>query len=283
MTRLSNYLVLSLIVQLMVIPSIMTDADTLTPSLGFWSDRDCILARFSIKFIIPMNGLDSKNDALEISLSPTAKVASDKERNDCSYDNDKYQTLTLLWRQEGEWPCLRNNVTFTFAKYDIFYGIRRIRGEFKLYNDSTFNEKTSPATLIVDTEPLYHMEQNHTLLFLTPSNDSYSCQAGSYARVNMFTTMVPFGNGLRLAKNKTSTLLATHFQFDAFRNATQNNHTSQFRRESYRPVDCIYDSEGFVAPVVSVPMAILVVFFVIFIISFIVSRRRNATPYHTFR
>lgn len=264
----SNRLMFRIIVISVIIPRILTDSNSIAPRLGFWSVRDCILARLSMKFIVPLTDLESENNILEISLPPTAKVYIDSDGNDCRDDNGKDQKLTLLWKQEGE----KNNVTFTFAKEKSYYGIRRIRGDFKI------KSKSSTNTIIVDTEPLYHMEQNKTLMFLTPNNDSYSCPAG--VKINLFAKTTSDGNESR---NSNATIVATHLQFDAFRNVSETNHTSLFRRESYRPIECGYKTESIVPPVVSLPIAFLLVCFVIFVSAFTVIRCRKNVPYQTFR
>jgi len=99
----------------------------------------------------------------------------------------------------------------------------------------------------------------------------------------LFVKTTSDGNELQSSRNNNATILATHFQFDAFRNVSETNHTSVFRRESYRPIDCDYKKATIIAPAVSVPMAFLLVFFVIFVIAFTVTRCRKKVPYQTFR
>ena len=90
-----------------IIPHTLTDTSSIVPRLGIWSVRDCILARLSMKFIVPQTDSDSDNNIWEISLPPTAKVDIDSDGNDCRNDTGKDQKLTLLWNQGEGVPIAR--------------------------------------------------------------------------------------------------------------------------------------------------------------------------------
>jgi len=267
--------------------------------VGLWSMGDCILAKFSMKLFVPLENLENAvNDILEINVPSTANVMNDDREHQCSNNTKRDQKLTLFWekRISNVVPkTLYNTITITFTqsieKHE--YGISRIRGEFELNDELLYKKEhikhqrhQNKHLLTLDSEPWYHYAQNDQMMFISPSNRSFSCKVG--INVNLSAKLTYHRNYLKhgsqewnLNGNKNASLHAGEFEFDAFRNISDKSKTNQFRTHVY----CDYHSVNDEVPTVSIPFVIMISMFIIFAILFAVGllkSRKHNTPYHTF-
>jgi len=260
--------------------------------VGLWSMGNCILAQFSMKLFVPLDNLENAvNDILEINVPSTAKVVSDDKEHQCSNITKRDQKLTLYWekRISNVAPkTLYNTITITFTqsieKHN--YGISRIRGEFELNDELLYKKEIlkhqrhqNKHLLTLDSEPWYHYAKNDQMMFISPNNRSFSCKVG--INVHLSAKLKHGSQELNLNGNKNASLHARNFEFDAFRNITDESKTNQFRTHVY----CDYHSASDVVPTVSIPLVIMVSMFIIFAILFavgLIKSRKHNTPYDTF-
>ena len=68
--------------------------------VGLWSMGDCILAKFSMKFFVPLDNVENAvNEDLVIEVPSTAKVMNDDKEHKCSNNTKRDQKLTLFWEK----------------------------------------------------------------------------------------------------------------------------------------------------------------------------------------
>ena len=260
--------------------------------VGLWAMEDCVLARFSMKFFVPLDNLENNiNNVLEIGVPSTAKAMKDNGEHQCSNNTKRDQKLTLYWEErisKASSKTLYNTVTITFTQSmeKHTYGISRIRGEFEILDESLYErgrlkDKTqqNKNLLTLDSEPWYHFAKNDNMMFISPNNRSFSCRVG--INVHLSAKLKHGRQEVDLNGKTNASLHAGNFEFDAFRNLTKRSKIGQFRDRVY----CDYHVSSNEVPTISIPLVVMIALFIVFVVLFafgLLKRRKISTPYNTF-
>lgn len=260
--------------------------------VGLWAMEDCVLARFSMGFFVPLDNLENNiNNVLQIGVPYTAIAMKDDDEHQCSNNTKRDQKLTLYWEKrisKASAKTLYNTVTITFTQSmeKHTYGISRIRAEFEILDESLYErgrlkDKTqqNKNLLTLDSEPWYHFAKNDNMMFISPNNRSFSCRVG--INVHLSAKLKHGRQEVDLNGNTNASLHAGNFEFDAFRNSTKGSKIGQFRDRVY----CDYHVSSNEVPTISIPLVVMIALFIVFVVLFafgLLKRRKISTPYNTF-